>query len=67
MITLTVNGSPKELVQPVTLDQFLHENNIDFQFVAVAHNGNILRREEFSTVLLANKDVLEIVRPVGGG
>lgn len=67
MITLTVNGKPKELAKPVTLDQFLHDNNIDFQFVAVAHNGNILRREEFSTVLLANEDVVEIVRPVGGG
>ena len=67
MITLTVNGKPKELANPVTLDQFLIENNIDTQFVAVAHNGNILRREEFSAVLLVNEDVVEIVRPVGGG
>ena len=67
MITLTVNGKPRDLAKPVTLDQFLHDNSIDIQFVAVAHNGNILRREEFSAVLLANEDVVEIVRPVGGG
>ena len=67
MITLTVNGKAKDLATPVALDQFLHDNDVNVQFVAVAHNGNVLRREEFGTVLLANGDVVEIVRPVGGG
>ena len=64
---MTVNGKPKDLAKRVTLDQFLQDNSVDSQFVAVAHNGNILRREEFGAVLLANGDVVEIVRPVGGG
>ena len=31
------------------------------------HNGTVLTREELGTVTLSQGDVVEIVRPVGGG
>ena len=67
MIVLTINGKATELEEGTTLDQFLQENSINPQFVAVAYNGNVLRREEFKSTTLAHGDALEIVRPVGGG
>ncbi len=67
MITLTVNGKPTELEEATGLERFLQDHGIDSQFVAVAYNGTVLRREEFATVTLGQGDVVEIVRPVGGG
>lgn len=67
MITLTVNGKPTELEKATALERFLRDHDVDSQFVAVAYNGTVLRREEFSTVTLGQGDVVEIVRPVGGG
>ena len=67
IISLTVNGKPRELAEPMPLKRFLKEHDVDSQFVAVAYNGTVLRREEFDQVILNDGDVVEIVRPVGGG
>lgn len=67
MITLTVNGKQRELDKATALDLFLKDNGIDGQFVAVAYNGTVLHRDEFPNVTLGQDDVVEIVRPVGGG
>ena len=53
--------------EPVPLKRFLKEHDADSQFVAVAYNGTVLQREEFVRVILKEVDVVEIVRPVGGG
>ncbi len=67
MITLTVNGKPTELEEETGLELFLQDHGVDSKFVAVAYNGTVLQREEFGTVTLGQDDVVEIVRPVGGG
>ena len=67
MITLTINGKPTELGQPVPLLHFLQDKGVNTQFIAVAYNGTVLRREEFDSITLNQGDVVEIVRPVGGG
>lgn len=67
MITLTVNGKQRELEKVTALDRFLKDYGVDSQFVAVAYNGTVLQREEFPNVTLGQDDVVEIVRPVGGG
>ncbi|MDP3062200.1 MAG: sulfur carrier protein ThiS [Chloroflexota bacterium] len=67
MIRLTVNGKPRELPGPTGLVAFLESLGVNVQFVAVAHKGNVLAREDFSGVSLQDGDVLEVVRPVGGG
>lgn len=67
MITLKVNGKSRELEKAIALQQFLADHGINSQFVAVAYNGTVLRREEFNTITLNDGDVLEVVRPVGGG
>ena len=67
MITLTVNGKHIELQNATALERFLQDRDINTQFIAVAYNGTVLRREEFASVTLDQGDVVEVVRPVGGG
>ena len=67
MISLSVNGKRRELEGPVKLIDFLAETGVNLQFVAVAHNGDVVARERFAHVVLNDGDVVEVVRPVGGG
>ena len=64
---LTVNGKPREVHGPGTIKDFLEANEVNPALVAVEHNGEIIRRERFSEVPLAEGDNLEIIHMVGGG
>ncbi|MDP6493904.1 MAG: sulfur carrier protein ThiS [Dehalococcoidia bacterium] len=67
MITLTINGRHRELEGPTRLIVFLQASGIDLQFIAVAHNGEVVDRESFPQIVLDEGDEIEVVRPVGGG
>ncbi len=67
MIAVTINGKPVQLEESVSLEQFLDERNVNTKFVAVAYNGNVLQKEDYSGIVLNEGDVVEIVQPVGGG
>ena len=67
MIRLTVNGKEQELAAPTDVASFLRALGVNLQFIAVACNGEVLRREDLGRTVLKDGDVLEIVRPVGGG
>ena len=67
MINLMVNGKPRELEESLNFADYLASFGFNLQFVAVAYNGEVIKKELFPKVKLQNGDVLEIVRPVGGG
>ncbi|MDO8501262.1 MAG: sulfur carrier protein ThiS [Gemmatimonadaceae bacterium] len=68
MITLTVNGSPRELARNSTIAGLLGSLGIDPRLVVVEHNRAIVRdREAYGSLNLDNGDVVEIVHFVGGG
>ena len=67
LMQLTVNGKPRDVLEPVTIKDFLEANGVNPVLVAVEHNGEIIRRERFGEVPLANGDNLEIIHMVGGG
>ena len=67
MINLLVNGKPRDLEASVDLASYLASFDINLQHVAVGYNGEVIRKEQFQEVRLQDGDVLEIVRPVGGG
>jgi thiamine biosynthesis protein ThiS len=67
MMTVTVNGRPRELAAPCTVAQLLALLQLEATLVAVERNRAIVAREEFGRTLLQNGDLLEIVRFVGGG
>lgn len=68
MTRLRINGVEEEL--PVaTIADLLAERGIDpnARFLAVAINGNVVRRTEWSAAALSSGDNVEIVRPFQGG
>jgi sulfur carrier protein len=67
VIILTVNGEKRKLEEPLKLTAFLETLDFNPRYVAVAHNGTVLQRQQWPEVVLQDGDVLEIVRMVGGG
>jgi sulfur carrier protein len=67
MIALTVNGKPRAIPEPLTLQAFLEVHNVDPRLVAVEYNGEIVKRDRYGAVMLQAGDRLEIVHMVGGG
>ncbi len=67
MIGITVNGDASELNRPMSITAFLHLKGFGGRSVAVAINSVVVRRTEFDDTLIGAGDVVEIVRPVGGG
>ena len=67
MIALTINGKERQLDGPTSLQAYVESLGVNIQHIAVAHNGNVLRRDELPSVTLCEGDQVEIVRAVGGG
>ena len=67
MINLLVNGKSKELDQSIDLAAYLNSFGLNLQHVAVGYNGEVLGKDQYPEIKLQDGDVLEIVRPVGGG
>jgi sulfur carrier protein len=68
MTRLKVNGVEEE-VAVATVAELLAERGIDpaVRFLAVALNGAVVRRADWSATALAAGDKIEIVRPLQGG
>jgi thiamine biosynthesis protein ThiS len=68
MINLTINGKERQIEADTNLVQYLESLGLmNLKAIAVAHNGNVLRRDEYASVTLKSGDKVEIVRAVGGG
>ena len=70
MINLTVNGKPRAIETTeatVDLESYLVSFDLNLQYIAVGYNGEVIKKDQFATVQLRDGDILEIVRPVGGG
>jgi thiamine biosynthesis protein ThiS len=66
-ISLVLNGKPRSLASETPLPQLLEELGVDRRLVAVAHNGEVIPRDQYESVVLQDGDRVEIVRMVGGG
>jgi sulfur carrier protein len=64
-----VNGEARAAAPESTVAALLRELGIgeDQPGVAVARNGNVVRRNEWSAVRLAEGDRLEVIRATQGG
>ncbi len=67
MINLTVNGKARSIEESIQLEAYLMSFGVNLDHVAVGYNGEVIKKEEYPKVRLNEGDVLEIVRPVGGG
>ncbi len=66
-MTITLNGEPFELSEPLTVAELLSRLEIDARRVAVEHNITVLRRAAFDETMVREGDQVEIVNFVGGG
>lgn len=67
MVRLRVNGKPVVLERPTPLLDYVRSLGVDARAIAVEVNGEILERDACADCTLADGDVVEIVRMVGGG
>ena len=64
---IVVNGEPRAVAPNQTLLEFIHSLQLDPERVAVEMNRRIVKRDAWSTTVLAEGTTLEIVQFVGGG
>jgi|PlaIllAssembly_1097288.scaffolds.fasta_scaffold1519998_2 sulfur carrier protein len=64
---ITVNGTTDDLVEKVTIKQFLESRTLGEDLVIVVVNGEVTRREDWGETWINPGDNVEIVRIVGGG
>lgn len=62
-----VNGEPRELSGPISLAELITELDLPVARIAVELNLAVVRRNDWSTTMLQDKDRIEIVHFVGGG
>ncbi|HEY7270491.1 MAG TPA: sulfur carrier protein ThiS, partial [Dehalococcoidia bacterium] len=59
-ISLTINGKPREIPAELDLPALLQELGVDRRLVAVALNGDVLKRNAYDGVCVKDGDVVEI-------
>lgn len=64
---ITVNGSIKEIEKDSSITSMLSEMKLIPEAIVVEINGNIVSQNKYSSVLLRENDVIELVHFVGGG
>jgi thiamine biosynthesis protein ThiS len=67
VIEVRVNGEHRDFADGTTVLDLLAAAGRDPRTVAVEHNGEILPRERYPTIVLQEGDSLEIVHFVQGG
>jgi len=66
-LRLIVNGEERQFAGPLTIQGLLEQLQAPARYVAVAVNGEVVRRADHAGYALKNGDRIEIVHMVGGG
>lgn len=66
-MTITLNGDPHEIPQPLSVSALLETLAIDARRVAVEHNLAVVKKAAYDTSIIKDGDEVEIVNFVGGG
>ena len=64
---VTVNGDVREVADGTSVPDLLESLGLHVGSVVVEHNGTALLRSEVTAAVLADGDVLELVKAVAGG
>ena len=62
-----VNGKDRDLPESANLREYVASLAVNMAAIAVAVNGEVVKRDDLASVKLAEGDSVEIVRAVGGG
>jgi sulfur carrier protein len=66
-MNVTLNGEPRELPAPLTLQQWLEQLNPGGSRVAVVVNERVIPAAERATLMLQDGDTVELLTFAGGG
>ena len=64
---ITVNGEPREVEEHLTLLALMEEIGVKPEITAAQRNDEIIDRKAVPATLLAEGDIVELIRIVGGG
>ena len=65
---VNLNGKTHEIELGLTLINLIEELGLaERKAIAIALNGEVLKREDYAGIVLSEGDSLEIVRAIGGG
>jgi len=67
MITVTINGQPRQFEPPIDVAGLLQLLNLSGKRLAVERNGEVVPKSQHGSTPIADGDRLEIVVAVGGG
>lgn len=63
---VTINGKI-EKINAISLLDYLEKNKYRIDRIVVEYNGEIIKKDKFSKIMIQDKDSIEIVSLVGGG
>jgi sulfur carrier protein len=67
-VKITINGNEEEIASDITIRELLTVKNVESpDMVSVEHNGTILDRPDYATVIVREGDVIEFLYFMGGG
>lgn len=66
-MTITLNGKPHELNEPLSLTSLIETLDYGDRKVAVAVNETFVPRKAYKTTILQQGDTVEVVAPMPGG
>ena len=66
-MNITLNGKPHQLNGDRNVPDLLATLNVKPEQVAVAINGEVVRRRDWPQTTVHADDIVEVVRAVGGG
>ena len=66
-IQITVNGNEIEIEENSTIADFIKERQVTGKMFAIEKNLEIINNDRYTTEIIKNGDVLEIVGFFGGG
>ena len=62
-----VNGKDRDLPESANLREYVASLGVNMATIAVAVNGEVVKRDGLALIELSEGDTVEIVRAVGGG
>jgi len=67
MISITLNGSPREIPDNTTVENIVSEVTTATQGIAVAVDENVVRRTDWANTLLQSGARVDVLTAVQGG
>lgn len=64
---VVLNGRKADLPEGITVMELLAQRKLDPDTVIIEYNGELVKKDTWSDIVLKENDRLEILRFVGGG